>query len=304
MPEPVINTYAGRFAPTPSGPLHPGSIVAALASYLDAKHNQGRWLLRIDDIDTPRVKAGAAEGIIKTLEALGLQWDGRIIYQSDRLEVYEENIATLGRAGLLYRCYCPRGLTKGIPYPGTCREKNNNPTQPFSLRIKTDEHAMRLDDIIQGAHSGEIPVLSGDFIVQRADSLIAYHLATVLDDAEQGITHVVRGADLLDATFNQIFLQNALGLITPSYAHYPLIIDKTGKKLSKQDGKTDVLSGSSPETVLMQSLRYLGQRPERGLGNSSKADILTWAITNWKISAVPKAKSIPLARFYQHAHSR
>jgi len=296
----MTNTYVGRFAPTPSGPLHFGSIIAALASYLDAKHNRGKWLLRIEDIDTPRVQIGAAENIIKTLETLGLEWDGRIIYQSDRIRVYEECLSTLNAAGLLYRCYCPRKSTRGRPYAGVCRDKEHRNARQFSLRIKTEARSIQLDDLIQGSHVRNMPALTGDFIVRRADNFIAYNLAVVIDDAEQNITHIVRGADLFETTFNQIFLQNTLELITPVYAHYPHIIDGTGKKLSKQDGTADILCAASPEKVLIQSLLYLGQKPEQGLHTSSREDILAWAVANWKISAVPGAQSISLTDFFQN----
>ena len=281
------NSYIGRFAPTPSGPLHFGSIVAALASYLDARHNAGKWLLRIEDIDTPRVRTGADRQIINTLEMLGLEWDGAIIYQSKRLDFYEQALALLADGDLLYRCYCPRKITKGKPYPGTCRTLANQDEKPHSLRVKTPDRPIIFDDIIQGCLAGRLNELTGDFILRRSDGLIAYNLAVVIDDAYQKITRVVRGADLLDTTFNQIYLQSILNQPTPAYAHHPLAIEDSGKKISKQDGATDVLAGVAPETVLLRALRFLGQSPNPKLAHAEKRDILAWAVCYWEIDAVP-----------------
>ena len=279
-------TYAGRFAPTPSGPLHFGSIVAALASYLDARHNGGKWLLRIDDIDTPRVRTGADRRIIDTLETLGLDWDGDIVYQSGRMDYYQRALASLQDKDLLYRCYCPRKITRGKPYPGTCRGRQVGDSKPHSLRIKTPERPVSFDDAIQGRLTGRLNELTGDFILRRSDGLIAYNLAVVIDDAAQGITRVVRGADLMDTTFNQVYLQSVLNLPTPGYAHHPLVLDESGKKVSKQDGATDVLAGASPEAVLLGALGFLGQNPGQELNGANEQDILAWAISHWKIEAV------------------
>ena len=279
-------TYAGRFAPTPSGPLHFGSIVAALASYLDARHHGGKWLLRIEDIDTPRVRAGADRKIINTLEILGLEWDGDIVYQGNRLDHYQRALEVLQDKGLLYRCYCPRRITRGKPYPGTCRTRPGRDSKPHSLRIITPERPVSFDDAIQGRLTGRLNELTGDFILRRSDGLFAYNLAVVIDDAAQGITHIVRGADLLDTTFNQVHLQSVLNLPAPGYAHHPLVLDENGKKISKQDGATDVLAGVSPATVLLQALRFLGQNPGQKLNGAGKRDILAWAIDHWAIEAV------------------
>ena len=276
--------YIGRFAPTPSGPLHFGSIVAALASYLDARHNGGKWLLRMEDIDRPRVWTGADRQIIDTLEILGLEWDGAIVYQSERLDQYQQALAKLAHDDLLYRCYCPRKTTKGKPYPGTCRTSTGLDDKPHSTRVKTPERSITFDDVIQGRLAGRLNELTGDFILRRSDGLIAYNLAVVIDDAAQGISHIVRGADLLDTTFNQVYLQSVLNLPTPSYAHHPLAVDSYGKKISKQDGASDVLSGVSPEAVLLRALRFLGQEPDPALADADKREILDWAVGHWKIS--------------------
>ncbi len=278
--------YIGRFAPTPSGPLHFGSIVAALASYLDARHNGGKWLLRIDDIDTPRVRAGSDRKIIDTLEILGLEWDGDIVYQSRRMELYEQALAQLSDGDMLYRCWCPRRITKGRPYPGTCRARTETAGKPYALRVKTPDNPILFADVIQGRLTGRLNELTGDFILRRSDGLIAYNLAVVIDDAAQHITHVVRGADLLDTTFNQVYLQSSLNLPTPVYAHHPLAVDGRGRKISKQDGATDVLAGVSPETVLLRALRFLGQTPDAKLAQAGKRDILDRAVADWKIELV------------------
>ena len=282
----VNDTYVGRFAPTPSGPLHFGSIVAALASYLDARHNNGKWLLRIEDIDTPRVRSGADRKIIDTLEILGLEWDGAIVYQSKRLNHYEQALAQLTDGGMLYRCWCPRRITKGKPYPGTCRERTEIAGKHYALRVKTPDHPIVFVDEIQGRLTGRLNELTGDFILRRSDGLIAYNLAVVIDDAAQDVSHVVRGADLLDTSYNQVYLQSILNLATPVYAHHPVVVDDRGKKISKQDGATDVLAGVSPETVLIQALSFLGQHPGQELKGANKEVILAWAIAHWKIDTI------------------
>ena len=288
----MLNTsYIGRFAPTPSGPLHFGSIVAALASYLDARHNGGKWLLRIEDIDTPRVRAGADRQIIDTLESLGLEWDGDIVYQSRRLDRYQQALALLRGKDLLYHCYCPRKITRGKPYPGTCRQRETRDSKPHSLRVRTPDESISFDDTIQERLRGRLNELTGDFILRRSDGLIAYNLAVVIDDAAQGITHIVRGADLVDTTFNQIYLQTILNLPTPIYAHHPLVVDDCGKKISKQDGATDVLTGASPEEVLLRALNFLEQAPEQNLARADKQEILARAVTHWNIKAVSGEQS-------------
>ena len=287
----VNDTYVGRFAPTPSGPLHFGSIVAALASYLDARHNGGKWLLRIDDIDTPRVRSGADRQIINSLEILGLEWDGDIVYQSERPDHYEHALAQLSDRDMLYRCWCPRRITRGKPYPGTCRARAEIAGKPYALRVKTPDHPVVFVDEIQGRLIGRLNELTGDFILRRSDGLIAYNLAVVVDDAAQDITHVVRGADLLDTTFNQIYLQSVLNLPMPSYTHHPLAVDHDGKKISKQDGATDVLAGVSPEEVLISTLHFLGQTPDPKLAQAGNRDILAWAVANWKIELVTERRT-------------
>ena len=223
MPESSSN-YIGRFAPTPSGPLHFGSIVAALGSYLDAKSNKGRWLLRIDDLDTPRVQAGANEIILHALEKLGMHWDGNILYQSQRQQAYEEAQQLLQSKGLLFPCYCSRKQVKGKRYPGTCRGQQQKTDQQYAIRILTESATYTLHDLIQPDYSQNLSEETGDFIIRRADQLYAYHLAVVVDDAYQDISHNVRGADLMGSCPRQIFLQQQLGLVTPIYAHLPVAI--------------------------------------------------------------------------------
>lgn len=242
--------------------------------------------MRIDDIDTPRVRTGADRKIIDTLEILGLEWDGDIVYQSRRMELYEQALAQLSDGDMLYRCWCPRRITKGRPYPGTCRARTETAGKPYALRVKIPDSPIHFADVIQGRLTGRLNELTGDFILRRSDGLIAYNLAVVIDDAAQHITHVVRGADLLDTTFNQVYLQSSLNLPTPVYAHHPLAVDGRGRKISKQDGATDVLAGVSPETVLLRALRFLGQTPDAKLAQAGKRDILDRAVADWKIELV------------------
>ena len=243
-------------------------------------------MLRIEDIDTPRVRAGADRQIIDTLEILGLEWDGDIVYQSRRLDRYQQALALLQGKDLLYHCYCPRKITRGKPYPGTCRQRETQDSKPHSLRVRTPDESISFDDTIQDRLRGRLNELTGDFILRRSDGLIAYNLAVVVDDAAQGITHIVRGADLLDTTFNQVYLQSALNLPVPVYAHHLLAVDDRGKKISKQDGATDVLAGAHPEAVLLQALRFLGQIPDPKLSHANIREILTWAVTHWKIDTI------------------
>ena len=195
-------------------------------------------------------------------------------------------------AGLLYPCWCPRRITKGKPYPGTCRRGASQDGKPYSLRVKTQDHPIIYDDAIQGRLAGRLNELTGDFILRRSDGLIAYNLAVVIDDADQHITHVVRGADLLDTTFNHIYLQSILNRPVPAYAHHLIAVDDKGKKISKQDGATDVLTGVSPEAVLLRALQFLGQTPEPELACAHKREILAWGVTHWNIDAVPGRRLI------------
>jgi len=241
----VARTYRGRFAPSPTGPLHAGSLVAALASWLDARAHGGTWLVRIEDLDPPREQAGAADDILATLAAFGLNADESIVWQHDRTAFYEHALARLADAGCIYACRCSRAqiaeaatrlaLPPGV-YPGTCRDLALPWSSGHALRLRTDDRAVDFVDRACGHFSQRIATEVGDFVVRRADGLFAYQLAVVVDDAEQGITDIVRGADLLDNTPRQIFLQRLLGIAVPRYLHVPVVRASDGEKLSKQNG--------------------------------------------------------------------
>jgi glutamyl-Q tRNA(Asp) synthetase len=291
-------TYRGRFAPSPTGPLHFGSMVAALGSYLQAKAQRGAWLVRIDDLDPPRVAQGAADDILATLEACAMEWHGRVEYQSTRSEAYHHALHTLRRTGRLYACACSRreiadsgfaGI-EGPVYPGTCREGVPAGRRARAWRIHVGDAAIRFDDAIQGGIEQSLGAAVGDFVLYRADHVYAYHLAAALDDAEQGITDVVRGADLLDSTPRQMYLQQLLGLPTPKYAHLPVVIDERGEKLSKQTHAAPI-DRANPGPVMVQALRFLGQEPPAELARETPGEILRWGETHWSMSRVPRVRS-------------
>ena len=266
--------YAGRFAPSPSGPLHLGSLVAALASWLDARAHAGRWLLRIEDVDTPRTVAGAADTIMGQLRALGLHWDGDILWQSQRGNAYQRAFDTLADQGLIYGCGCtrreiadssPRGAGPAAdgerPYPGTCRHGLPAGRQARAWRLRVPEGVETFTDRWLGLQRQDVSQAVGDFVLRRADGLWAYQLAVVVDDAEQGITDVVRGADLLSSTARQRVLARLLGATPPRVMHVPLIADPaTGLKLSKQNGAAP-LDTTRPLTALAQAWQALEFAP-------------------------------------------
>lgn len=292
-------TYVGRFAPSPTGPLHFGSIIAAFGSYLDARHNQGKWLLRIDDLDLPRIQTGAADKIILSLEKLELHWDGDVIYQRHRHGAYQEAAQTLQSGNLLFPCYCPRKLVGGKPYPGTCRRKDLDEDRQHAIRIRTKPARYTVLDLIQPEYSQNLQEDVGDFIIKRADGLYAYHLAVAVDDARQGVTHVVRGVDLMDSTPRQIYLQQQLGLTTPVYAHLPLAVSPSGQKISKLTMAEDVLQLARPSIILFNCLQFLGQDPEAALLQASVNEIIDWGIANWQLSKVPKLRTITAPALFQ-----
>lgn len=285
------SAYRGRFAPTPSGPLHFGSIISALGSYLQAKSQSGKWLLRIEDVDKPRNQPGATDNILHTLEALGLHWDEEVLIQSHRIPVYREIIDQLIDCDLVYPCTCTRNQTKGIPYPGTCRNGNYNKNKKRSLRIRTSTDVTGFVDQIQGNFHQQLESDIGDFVLRRADGVIAYHLAVVADDEYQGITEIVRGADLLDSTPRQIYLQKLLGYNTPAYCHLPVAAYHNGKKISKQNHAPGIdhrnLTG-----VLLKAMEFLGQQPDPELDRASVDEIIQWGIKHWDFSSVPGQYSI------------
>ena len=292
--------YRGRFAPSPTGPLHFGSLVAAVASFLDAKASGGEWLLRIEDVDSPRTVPGAADAILGTLEACGMDWDGAIAYQSTRSDAYEATIMRLRERGVVYACACSRreiadsGLTgiEGPVYPGTCRAGIPPGKTARALRVDTRGADVVLDDLLQGRIAQQLERDIGDFVLRRADGLFAYQLAVVVDDADQGITHVVRGADLLDSTPRQIYLQQLLGFAMPRYAHLPVAVNAQGQKLSKQTLAPSI-DERHPVPALVAVLRFLGQEPPDGLVAAPVADLWQWALEHWRIERVPRARTVP-----------
>ncbi len=290
--------YRGRFAPSPTGPLHFGSLVAAAGSYLEARTRGGEWLVRMEDLDPPRVAAGAADGILRTLEACGLEWDGPVSYQGARNDAYHCALHRLRELRLVYPCACSRreiadsaiAGTEGPVYPGTCRGGIAAGKRARVLRLDTSGAAVAFEDALQGRIACQLERESGDFVLYRSDGVYAYQLAVVVDDAGQGITDVVRGADLLASTPRQIYIQQLLGLPQPRYAHLPVAVNARGEKLSKQTLALPV-DAAQPLAVLIAALSFLGQRPPRGLERATVRELSAWAIENWRLDRVPRVMS-------------
>jgi glutamyl-Q tRNA(Asp) synthetase len=279
--------YIGRFAPSPTGPLHFGSLVAAVASYVQARVHGGLWLLRIEDIDPPREQAGAIELILEALETYGFEWDGDVIFQSRSAPDHEAALQVIVDRGLAYPCGCSRKDLAEVPrgplgtiYPGTCRDGCG--AEETSIRLLTDDKPTSFVDGLQGKQSQCLETESGDFIIRRRDGLIAYQLAVVVDDELQGITEIVRGIDIMDSTPRQIWLQKLLGYRTPNYAHIPVITHPDGDKLSKLTGAPGIpMDNARP--ILVAALEALRQAPPADLAASSLPDIWQWAVRNWKL---------------------
>ena len=282
--------HRGRFAPSPTGPLHFGSIIAALGSYLDARHRDGEWLVRIDDIDGPRAAAGAADSILADLERLGFEWHGEVCYQSTRNDRYREGLERLRLAGWTFPCGCSRRDYADV-YPGTCRNGLAPGKRARTRRMRVADVRIELDDAIQGRSSQRLDESPGDFVIRRADGIFAYHLAAVVDDAEFGITDIVRGADLLDSTPRQIHLQNCLNLPTPRYAHLPIAVNGAGEKLSKQTYAEPVTHAPAVPLIL-GALEFLGQQPPAELADADLEALMRWAIANWRMDRVPRQRAI------------
>jgi len=300
----VSAAYRGRFAPSPTGPLHFGSLVAALASHCDARHHGGAWLVRIEDVDEPRSRAGAEDAILRTLAAYGMRWDGEVVRQSERTARYASALERLVAQRAAYPCACTRAELAAAPagpigehvYPGTCRDgvaPGNAARAQRSWRVRVDgPHggAVEFADALQGRVRQDLPRDVGDFVVRRADGLFAYQLAVVVDDAEQGITHVVRGADLIASTPRQILLQRLLGLPTPSYLHVPVAIDPSGAKLSKQTGAAP-LADDGPLPALLAAWRFLDQPLLPPLAGVD--DFWRHAIAAWSRARLPPVPMLP-----------
>ena len=288
--------YRGRFAPSPTGPLHFGSLVAAVASYLDARAHDGEWLLRIEDVDLARTVPGAADGILRTLEGFGLEWDGRVLVQSQRLDFYRAALVSLQCGADAYPCACsrreiaacspPASVDGGLIYPGICRRGLADGRTERAWRMRVPDHEISFDDRVQGPVRQNLEHAVGAFILRRADGQFAYQLAVVVDDAAQGVNAVVRGVDLLASTPRQIWLQQRLALPTPTYAHLPVVTNAAGEKLSKQT-RAKAVDPSGGSEVVAAALRFLGHPVPHELSRGPLTDIWRWATEAWSIRQVP-----------------
>ena len=297
----VAAKYRGRFAPSPTGPLHFGSLVAAVGSYLEARANKGEWLVRIEDIDEPRTVPGAADGILRTLDGFGFEWDGEVLVQSRRLDVYHAALVRLQLDGYVYPCACSRreiaaatnhlSVDGGLLYPGFCRTGLPEGRAARAWRLRVPDRELSFVDLVQGEHRQNLEREVGDFVLLRADGQYAYQLAVVVDDAAQGVNSVVRGVDLLDSTARQIWLQQCLGMPTPTYAHLPVVVNASGEKLSKQTraAAVDAVAGS---TLLAQALGFLGHAVPAELRTAPRAEFWPWAIAAWAMARVPAVRAI------------
>ncbi len=296
-PPPVA--YRGRFAPSPTGDLHFGSLIAAVGSYLDARHHRGEWLIRIEDVDTTREVPGSADRIVRALDLFGFEWTGPIIRQSARSERYQIILDELMRSGQAYECSCSRAEIQAsqsssssstssnspadeLRYPGWCRQAVRNPERDRAIRFRVPSGPTCFQDELQGEVCMDVERDVGDFVIRRRDGLYAYQLAVVVDDADQGITHVVRGADLLNSTPRQMLLQSALGFPHPGYAHLPVALAANGSKLSKSAGAMS-LDLMHPGYELWRALRFLKQEPPDTLGRASTDEVWEWAIQHWNL---------------------
>ncbi|MBV7297870.1 tRNA glutamyl-Q(34) synthetase GluQRS [Enterovibrio paralichthyis] len=284
--------YIGRFAPSPSGPLHFGSLVAALGSYLQAKANQGTWLLRIEDIDPPREVAGASDAILRTLDAYGLHWDGEVLYQHTRHEAYQAQIDAWLKAGEAYYCQCTRRQIQdaGGIYRGLCRQRSVG-AEGAAVRVCIDNPVTAFTDIKHGELALDSAMAAEDFIIKRRDGLYAYNLAVVLDDIYQGVTEVVRGADLIEPTGRQVSLYQKLGAAPVSYLHLPLALNADGNKLSKQN-HAPAIDNANPGPAMEAALSFLGHPVAAELQGAPVEKLLRWGIENWQISKLPNETEV------------
>ncbi len=280
----TVTHYVGRFAPTPSGPLHFGSLLTAVASYMEARVNGGEWKLRIDDLDAPRVAPGAVDEILRTLERHGLCWDGEIYYQSAATDHYESAIETLVGQSLCFDCTCARkDLHRHIIYPGTCRHRPARMCANAAIRVRVPPTEYAFEDGLVGHFAHRLSEDIGDFVIVRRDRIVGYQLAVVVDDDAMCVTDVVRGADLIDNTPRQLFLIERVGLKTPRYTHVPVIAERSGAKLSKHTLATAV-DNRFPAQNLRSVLDLLGQNPPT---LTTVNALLDWAVAHWQLSAVP-----------------
>ena len=291
-----VDRYVGRFAPSPTGPLHFGSLVAATGSYLAARASAGRWAIRIDNLDRAREVPGAADGILNTLENLGFEWDGPIVYQSRRSTAYVAALEALRADGHVFDCSCSRaeiastardsaGSPEELRYPGTCRTGPKHPGRTLAARFIAPPGQVTFVDAVQGSVSQDVEKEAGDFVIRRRDGFFAYQLAVVVDDADLGVTDIVRGGDLLATTPRQILLQQALGLPEPRYAHLPLAVDGKGAKLSKSTQST-AIDPAHASRLLWQVLHFLEQSPPVELQQASVRDCWSWALKYWSLDLI------------------
>lgn len=294
-----LTHYRGRFAPSPSGPLHFGSLLTALGSYLDAKAQGGAWLLRIDDLDPPRVAPGATDAILRALEAYGLEWDGAVQYQSQRNAAYAAALEVLRKQGAVYVCGCTRreiadsnvGQANVAIYPGTCRDGLAAGKAARAWRLDTRGAKVRIEDRLQGVIEQDLEKVSGDFVVQRADGLIAYQLAAVVDDDALGVTDIVRGSDLLDSSLRQAYLRRLLGLEAPRHLHLPVVVNAAGEKLSKQT-LAPALDLHRPQATLLRALNLLQHAPPPEIAGAGVAELLAWATKHWNPAGLPPLRTL------------
>lgn len=289
--------YTGRFAPSPTGQPHLGTLIAALASYLQARTRQGVWLLRIEDVDTTRRVPGADDAMLRTLDKFGFEWDSTVVWQSRRTALYQQALQQLDADERIFPCTCSRKLLaqtasdlSGI-YPGTCRSNKLPFAHEHAVRIRVPDIIIHFDDAVMGEYQQSLAAECGDFVIKRRDGLFAYQLAVVVDDALQGVTEVVRGADLLDSAPRQIFLQRCLGYRQPDYLHLPLILDREGRKLSKSEGAAG-LNPDRPVKSIHAALSHLGQQPPADIAQAGLVDIWQWALENWNIGKIPTGHSV------------
>lgn len=288
-------TYVGRFAPSPTGELHQGSLLTAVASYLDARQANGQWLVRMEDLDPPREQAGAADSILQSLEAHGLYWDQSVVYQSTRQQAYVERLKLLQNNNLCYPCGCNRQRLKALTaYDGKCRQHQPDLSQATATRVKLEpDTQIRFDDLFQGPQYQHLNQDVGDFVIHRKDGLFAYQFAVVADDIDQGITHIVRGIDLMSSTARQRYLFRLFDVQAPIYGHLPVIVNEQGQKLSKQTFAEPLCNQQASENI-WHSLERLGLAPPLELKSAGCEQLLDWGVQHWRRSKVPQTTQIIL----------
>ena len=292
-------SYTGRFAPSTTGPLHFGSLLAAVASYVDARANNGRWLVRIEDLDPPREDPSAASAILHILDAYGLHWDGEVRYQSERHEAYQQVLQQLISNGLAFPCQCSRKQLGGLPHQGNC---HCQATTDIAWRFLCPAGELCFDDGLQGRWCSDLTQDISDFVIKRRDGPWSYQLAVVTDDIDQGISHIVRGIDLIDSTARQILLYHALQHPLPCYSHIPVALEANGQKLSKQNLAQPLTTENISQTLWM-ALSWLGQQPPPQLQSCSPGELLHWATQHWQPQALTGQRERPAPEGFQREAS-